>query len=103
MSHLLCLCLFTVISGETAKVGGFKSELLEEWESWKSQHGKWYAHSVEELERHIIWASNRKYIEDHNANADMFGYTLAMNQFGDLVSAEKHTKKQMGQTDRCLG
>ena len=65
---------------------GFKSELLEEWEKWKNQYGKSYGHSVEELERHLIWASNKKYIEEHNTNADVFGYTLAMNHFGDLVS-----------------
>ena len=81
--RLLVLCLF-VIFGEAAR-DGFNSELLEEWQLWKSQHGKSYAHRAEELERHLIWASNRKYIEEHNTNA-IFGYTLAMNHFGDLVS-----------------
>lgn len=80
------LCLLVSL-GEVAKgtTADFNSELLEEWDAWKSQHGKSYTHRVEEMERHLIWASNRKYIEEHNANADVFGYTLAMNHFGDLV------------------
>lgn len=82
--NFLALWLF-VISFCEAERAGFNSELLEEWELWKTQHGKSYVHRVEELERHLIWASNRKYIEEHNANADLLGYTLAMNHFGDLV------------------
>lgn len=42
----------------------------------------------DELERHIVWLSNRKYIEEHNRNSGTFGYTLAMNQFGDMVRKE---------------
>jgi len=58
----------------------------EEWQLWKSQHGKSYQSELEELERHLVWLSNKKYIESHNNNAEVFGYTLAMNGFGDLVS-----------------
>ena len=49
----------------------------------------------EELERHIIWLSNKKYIEEHNANTDKFGYTLSLNQFGDLVSPENFVNVQL--------
>ena len=84
-----------------------KFEAIEEWNLWKSEHGRQYSSinvscSVkkmlwiiicflilllqEELERHIIWLSNKKYIEEHNANTDLFGYTLSLNRFGDLVS-----------------
>lgn len=45
-----------------------------------------YKSEVEEIHRHNIWQANRKYVDEHNANADSFGYTLAMNAFGDLVS-----------------
>ena len=61
-------------------------EFPEEWQLWKSDHGKSYDSELEELERHITWLSNKKYIEQHNANADVLGFTLAMNHFGDLVS-----------------
>ncbi len=60
-------------------------EFLEEWNLWKGQHGKSYGSEREDLERHIVWLSNKKYIEQHNANAHIFGFTLAMNHFGDIV------------------
>ena len=59
--------------------------LAEEWRLWKRTHEKSYASSNEELERYAIWQSNAAYIENHNKHWDKFGYTLGMNQFGDLV------------------
>ena len=64
----------------------FSYEFVEEWHLWKGQHQKSYMSELEELERHTIWLSNKKYIEEHNARSDEFGYTLAMNHFGDFVS-----------------
>ena len=60
-------------------------EFVEEWKLWKTHHGKSYGTELEELERHLVWLSNKKYIESHNNNAHVFGYTLAMNSFGDMV------------------
>ena len=57
----------------------------EEWQLWKSQHGKSYQSQREELERHLIWLANREYINGHNNNAHVFGFTLAMNHLGDIV------------------
>jgi cathepsin L len=62
-------------------------ELREEWNLWKSKHGKSYESEHVELERHLVWLSNKEYIDQHNANSDIFGFTLAMNHHGDLVSA----------------
>ena len=62
-------------------------ELSELWQEWKSDHGKNYSSQLEELDRHLIWLSNRKYIEAHNVNKDYMGFSLAMNWFGDLVNA----------------
>lgn len=61
-------------------------EYVEEWSLWKGQHQKSYASELEELDRHLVWLSNKKFIELHNANSHIFGYNLAMNHFGDLVS-----------------
>ena len=61
-------------------------ENLQEWNIWKGHHQRSYESQLQEMERHAIWVANRKYIEHHNVNADVFGYTLAMNGFGDLVS-----------------
>lgn len=60
-------------------------EFVEEWHLWKSRHSKIYESQLIELERHLTWLSNKKYIEQHNVNSHIFGFTLAMNQFGDLV------------------
>ena len=58
----------------------------EEWQLWKTEHEKSYGSQREELERHFVWLANREYINTHNANSDIFGFTLAMNHFGDMVS-----------------
>ena len=61
-------------------------ELSEEWQLWKAEHGKGYQSLQDELERHVIWQSNKKYIEAHNQNAHILGFNLKMNHFGDMVS-----------------
>ena len=58
----------------------------QEWSKWKSVHDRNYTNDLEELERHLVWLSNKVYIDQHNANAHIFGFTLAMNHLGDLVS-----------------
>ena len=63
-------------------------QFTEEWELWKKQFDKNYESDEEELSRHIIWESNRLYVENHNANADKYGYTLKMNEFADIVSIQ---------------
>lgn len=60
----------------------------QEWREWKALHSKSYAGEVEEITRQTVWESNKKYIDSHNQNADTFGFTLGMNEFGDLDGAE---------------
>lgn len=62
-----------------------KYKHLEVWKSWKVKHLKSYNNTQEELLRHLTWLSNMKYIEQHNANSHIFGFTLSMNHLGDLV------------------
>ena len=62
-------------------------QLSRQWQAWKSEHTRSYISDNEELERHLIWISNMKYIEGHNANENMFGYRLSMNQYGDMVGS----------------
>lgn len=61
-------------------------EFVEEWNLWKGQHQKKYDSELEDLDKHLVWLSNKKFIELHNANSHIFGFDLAMNHFGDLVS-----------------
>ena len=65
-------------------------QVKEKWMQWKAQHGKSYSSELEELERHFIWLSNMEYVQRHNEYADVFGFTLAMNHFGDMVSIIMH-------------
>ena len=60
----------------------------EEWQLWKTEHEKSYGSQREELERHIVWLANREYINAHNKNAHVLGFTLAMNHLGDIVRQE---------------
>ncbi len=60
-------------------------QLSEEWHGWKVEHGKEYVSEREEVYRHVIWKSNKRFIEAHNLYNETFGYTLAMNEMGDLV------------------
>lgn len=61
-------------------------EYPHEWHSWKSEHEVSYQDEHEELGRHVVWLSNKKYIEEHNKYSDHFGYALEMNKFGDMVN-----------------
>ena len=71
----------------------------EEWQLWKAQHGKSYQSQREELDRHLIWLANREYINGHNKNAHIFGFTLAMNHLGDMVS---HVNNDVTVSTRAL-
>ncbi len=74
------LCFLSISSAVQPKY-----EFVEEWQLWKSRHEKIYDTHLMELERHLTWLSNKKYIEQHNANSHIFGFELAMNNFGDMV------------------
>ena len=86
LGTLVVLCVLGAAIGEPMPQYEFK----EEWQLWKKQHDKSYSTNLEELEKHLVWLSNKKYIELHNANADTFGFTLAMNHLGDMVHSHKH-------------
>ena len=75
----ICMCLCALALAEV------QYQHPEEWQLWKSHHGKSYGSQREELERHLVWLSNREYINAHNKNAHILGFTLAMNHLGDIV------------------
>ena len=78
--HVLCSMLAAVVCSDVVQY-----QHPEEWQLWKTEHRKSYESQREELERHLVWLANREYINAHNKNADLFGFTLAMNHFGDMV------------------
>lgn len=75
---------FLVVLALVALASAF--EYTQEFKDWKVKYSKTYQTDKEELERQIIWESNMKFVENHNANADKLGFTVAMNEFADLVS-----------------
>ena len=85
--HLTLVVSATIASLISLSYGAPVYQHSQEWRLWKSRHVKSYTSSSEELERHLIWLSNRKYIDGHNANVHVFGYSLSMNQYGDMVRA----------------
>ena len=54
-----------------------------EWELWKEQHAKTYLNGKEDFERKITWARNANFVKGFNQG--QHSYTLAMNQFSDMV------------------
>lgn len=60
-----------------------------EWELYKSSYGKKYEPHVEKIRRYI-WEDNMKYIHQHNVKAERgeYTYTLGMNKYGDMTTAE---------------
>ena len=91
---LLLFTLAFIIQASQAEGGIDRNKVLfkyhEEWSEWKLQHSKAYNSTLEELERHLIWLSNRRYIDTHNANSHIFGFKLAMNHLGDVVRGWAH-------------
>lgn len=79
-------CIQRSSNSEADSIFPFDVEDAYEWFAWKRQHQRNYTSDFEELERYIIWRSNKLYVHYHNKYADTFGYTLRLNQFGDLVS-----------------
>lgn len=57
-----------------------------QWSTWRRVHNKSYSTPSEALEKYVVWRSNAAYIDYHNSYAEVLGFTLAMNRFGDMVS-----------------
>lgn len=73
------------ISDANGRLNSSAIEYGLQWQAWKTSHRRSYVTLVEELERFVIWRSNQAFIDYHNSYADKLGFTLRMNQFGDLV------------------
>lgn len=70
-----------------------KSDIVfhPQWSLWKREHSKSYNSIHEEAMRHDTWLVNKQYIETHNVQSHIHGFTLKMNHLGDLVSIQ-HTR-----------
>jgi len=61
------------------------------FDAWKATHQKSYHSPAEEALRYHIWTQNNIYIQLHNQRNNT-GFTLKMNQFGDLTPREFATQ-----------
>jgi len=93
--------------------------IIEEWETWKLQHGKVYARnygdanggqSQEESFRMKIWMENKAKIEKHNRHffKGVRSFSMKMNEFGDLLHHEfigvmNGYRSRANVTDRPVG
>ena len=84
---LMCFIIFWVLL-TTIKSNAVEFTFKQDsnWLSWKQKHDKNYESDIHELEKYVTWISNNALIEAHNELESEFGYTLAMNKFGDMVS-----------------
>ena len=74
----LSLCLLALVEAIA---------LEEQWHLWKNKHGKVYSGESEERLRRQIWRENVVKIQSHNNEVDRAAdFSLAVNQFADLVS-----------------
>lgn len=82
MRFLLLLCAITV----AVLARSTPATLHEKWRLWKERHGKVYADKESESARRSLWEANHRLVESHNRNSSAYGFSLALNQFADLVS-----------------
>jgi C1A family cysteine protease len=58
------------------------------WNQFKVDFNKNFAAEAEESARYLVFKSNVDFITSHNSRAEEHGYTVGMNQFGDMSPAE---------------
>ena len=80
---LACILCIFLPRGCVCVELAFKTD--REWLKFKENYSRSYESVVHELERYVTWKSNLAFIGAHNELKDEFGYTLAMNQYGDMV------------------
>jgi len=68
----------------------FKEVVLEEWETWKVEHGKEYKNKLEDNFRMKVFMDNKARIAKHNALAHQGQktYTMKLNEYADMLHQE---------------
>merc|ERR1711959_124383 len=78
--------LFFALAVASASAG--EPDYASLWAQWKAEFGKDYLSATEHDTRYLTFKDNVDFINTHNARAEEHGYTVGMNQFGDMNSAE---------------
>jgi cathepsin L len=85
---VLLLQLFSVFLGEACSSLSLVEVKTPRFENWANLYIKQYANVTEQIYRRFIYEQNVRRIEEHNALAHMYGWTLAVNQFADRTVEE---------------
>jgi C1A family cysteine protease len=72
----------------TEKAEISEAEFQNAFMEFIADYQKSYFNSWEFENRYLIFKDNYQKVADHNLNADMIGFTLKINQFGDLSQKE---------------
>jgi cathepsin L len=77
---------FVLVVVCTANLNLGEKETIKIFSSWIGQHGKIYKNESEAIYRYSVWKDNLAKIIAHNEKN--LGWTMTINQFGDLTAQE---------------
>ena len=92
---VLCLVLAFAAAAHAVSL-----ENDQEWIGFKTAYGKSYTSHQEELMRRNVFRKNQKLI--HDTNEKKLGFTVAMNELGDLTE-EEFARTRLGQPKNLVG
>nr|CCQ18588.1 Cysteine proteinase Cathepsin F [Sycon ciliatum] len=92
---VLCLVLAFAAAAHAVSL-----ENDQEWIGFKTAYGKSYTNHQEELMRRNVFRKNQKLIQD--TNEKKLGFTVAMNELGDLTE-EEFSRTRLGQPKNLVG
>jgi len=105
--------LIGVILTTIANATSFEDVVSEEWNEWKTFHGKTYRNKEEDYRRMKVFMDNKEKIASHNSryHEGKETYTMKMNHLGDLFDDEHEyrngydyeKKKQLMENKNYLG
>jgi len=86
--NLLLLCVMGLVS--VSQAVSFVEVVMEEWNTFKLQHGKTYDTKMDDKFRMKIYMENKIKIARHNARAaeGKHSYHLKINKYGDMLHHE---------------
>merc|ERR1711865_1143130 len=75
-------------------------DLAKEFTQWATTHSKEYETDAERLQRFQVWATNRNFVNGHNAEEEMglHTYRMKLNHLGDLSADEYRSKNNYKRT-----
>lgn len=85
-----CVALVAATARDFSEIDSISEEFDQDWDDWKTTHGKTYSTTKEEIKRRVVWENNLQTIQHHNLQASLgkHTFTLGMNKYGDMTNSE---------------